>query len=126
MNEDEFNYPTNNLNDDFLDEDNDEDNDFENNENVLNMNQDENQYNGGIEVFKNRINKLQRKVGKLNRYRNEIQQAINYNVDNNNLNRTQNYLDNYENNYFEENEKLFLILKIIIILNKKIIQVIII
>ena len=105
MNEDEFNYPTNNLNDDFLDEDNDEDNDFENNENVLNMNQDENQYNGGIEVFKNRINKLQRKVGKLNRYRNEIQQAINYNVDNNNLNRTQNYLDNYENNYFEENEK---------------------
>jgi len=45
MNEDEFNYPTNNLNDDFLDEDNDEDNDFENNENVLNMNQDENQYN---------------------------------------------------------------------------------
>ena len=105
MNEDEFNYPTNNLNDDFLDEDNDEDNDFENNENILNMNQDENQYNGGIEVFKNRINKLQRKVGKLNRYRNEIQQAINYNVDNNNLNRTQNYLDNYENNYFEENEK---------------------
>ena len=95
MSNDELNYENNNLNEDYM-----------NNENLYNMNQNDNQYNTGIETFKNRINKLQRKVGKLNKYRNEIQEAISYNIDNNNyLNRTQNYLDNYENNYFDENEK---------------------
>ena len=95
MSEDELNYENNNLNEDYM-----------NNENLYNMNQNDNQYNTGIETFKNRINKLQRKVGKLNKYRNEIQEAISYNIDNNNyLNRTQNYLDNYENNYFDENQK---------------------
>ena len=95
MSDDELNYENNNLNEDYM-----------NNENLYNMNQNDNQYNTGIETFKNRINKLQRKVGKLNKYRNEIQEAISYNIDNNNyLNRTQNYLDNYENNYFDENEK---------------------
>ena len=96
MSDDELNYENNNLNEDYM-----------NNENLYNMNQNDNQYNTGIETFKNRINKLQRKVGKLNKYRNEIQEAISYNMDNNNyLNRTQNYLDNYENNhYFDENER---------------------
>ena len=101
INEDEFNYENNNSNDDFVNNEN-----FNDNENLFNMNQNDNQYNDGIVIFKNRINKLQKKVGKLNKYRNEIQEAISHNIDNNNnLNRTQNYLDNYENNYLDENEK---------------------
>ena len=101
LSDDEFNYENNDLNDDYINNEN-----YNDNENLFDMNQNDNQYNAGIEVFKNRINKLQKKVGKLNKYRNEIQEAISYNIDNNNnLNRTQNYLDNYENNYFDENEK---------------------
>ena len=103
------NYFFNNNPDDF---NNINTNDFNNinnnldNDNLFQMNLNQNEYNNGLVVFKNRINKLQNEVGKLNSYRNEIQDAIDYKLDNNNnLNKTQNIINNYENNYLGENNQ---------------------
>ena len=91
INTNDFNYINNDLN----------------NDNLFRMNSNQNQYNNGLVVFKNGINKLRNKVGKLNSYRYEIQEAIDYNLENNNnnLNKTQNYINNYENNYLGENNQ---------------------
>ena len=77
------------------------------NNNFIHMNQNLNEFNNDVNLFKNRINKLQRKVGRLNKFRNEINEAISYNMDGNNnyLNKTQNYYDNNESDYFEENKQ---------------------
>ena len=90
VNENVYNYQNDNLN--------------EINQNFFQINSNSNQYNNEVDIFKNRIDRLQKKVGKLNMYKNEIEQAINHNLDNNNLNKTQNYYDDYENNYINDNK----------------------
>ena len=98
LNEDENNlyYQDNNLNND-------------NNLYLTNPNSNPNQYNKDVVFFKKRINKLQNKIGKLNRFRNEINEAISYNANNKNnneyLNKTQNGYDNYDNSYIKENKQ---------------------
>ena len=92
-------YPNNNLN----------------KKNFFKVNSNANQHNNDIVLFKKRINNLQDKLGKLNKFSSEINKAISYKFDNKNnnnndifnesLNKTQNYYENYNNNYLNENNK---------------------
>ena len=92
-------YPNNNLN----------------KKNFFQMNSNANQHNNDIVLFKKRINNLQDKLGKLNKFSSEINKAISYKFDNKNnnnndifnenLNKTQNYYENYNNNYLNENNR---------------------
>ena len=92
-------YPNNNLN----------------KKNFFQVNSNANQHNNDIVLFKKRINNLQDKLGKLNKFSSEINKAISYKFDNKNnnnndifnesLNKTQNYYENYNNNYLNENNK---------------------
>ena len=102
INENYLYYPNNNLN----------------KKNFLQMNSNVNQHNNDIVLFKKRINNLQNKLGKLNKFSSEINKAISYKFDNNNndnfnenLNKTQNYYENYNNNYLNENNKILKINK---------------
>ena len=85
-----------------------------NKKNFFQMNSNANQHNNDIVLFKKRINNLQDKLGKLNKFSSEINKAISYKFDsknnnndifNENLNKTQNYYENYNNNYLNENNK---------------------
>ena len=97
-------YPSNNLN----------------KKNFFQVNSNANQHNNDIVLFKKRINNLQDKLGKLNKFSSEINKAISYKFDNKNnnndnfnenLNKTQNYYENYNNNYLNENNKILKINK---------------